>query len=100
MQMISATLGVRTEAADRSLPAGVAVDLLWAAARPEDRLEHVYCEPADGRLDFVFFVRSLSVAAACDAVAAICRRATATAPALRGWDLTDAPCRRTARSRR
>ncbi|MEU6968827.1 hypothetical protein AB0A71_13995 [Kitasatospora aureofaciens] len=72
----------------RPLPAD-ARELLWAAVRPEDRVEHVVVHP-EAFPDPVLGVYLLadSLAAAESRTAGFCRRALATVPEFAGWTAT------------
>lgn len=73
--------------------AEVAVDLLWAAALPDDRLEHIRARPGpDTQIDLALFHRpTASAETALETAAALsirlCRRAIKTSPALAGWNV-------------
>lgn len=62
-------------------------DVMWASAPPEAGLEHVSIRSGTGFIHLGFYSLLDSTAAAA-ATTAICRRALASSPALRGWELT------------
>ncbi|MFE9934161.1 hypothetical protein [Streptomyces sp. NPDC005533] len=64
-------------------------DVIWAAAVPADRLEHVYAGSAEGRLDIALFLLAAGAEEAASAGGRIVRRALAVAPALAGWRRID-----------
>ncbi|WP_219670170.1 hypothetical protein [Streptomyces bambusae] len=81
-------LKLRLEA-DRLLPSGTA-DLVRAAARPGDRLEHVTVHPdAPGGPVLGLFLLADRLEQAEEAADALCRRALAASPELRGAALLD-----------
>ncbi|GAA0472135.1 hypothetical protein ACFQ2B_02365 [Streptomyces stramineus] len=61
--------------------------VLWVAATPEDRLEHISTRSAPGRLHLGIFTTARSEAAAEAAALGICRRALAMSPILRDWSV-------------
>ncbi|MFE5584081.1 hypothetical protein [Kitasatospora sp. NPDC056531] len=67
------------------------IDLLWAAAGPGERLEHVSAQvgPQDIRLG-LFTVATPELTAGAAALA-ICRRALAISPPLSGWRIAGEP---------
>ncbi|MFH8385945.1 hypothetical protein ACH4E7_34345 [Kitasatospora sp. NPDC018058] len=67
------------------------IDLLWAAAAPGERLEHVSVQarPHDIRLG-MFTVATPGLTARAAALA-ICRRALAISPPLSGWRIAGEP---------
>lgn len=73
----------------------LAADILWAAALPGDRLEHIRARagPHAPDIDLVLFHRAVSVTgqegeAPQDTSLRLCRRAIARSPALAGWSAT------------
>ncbi|MEU8971260.1 hypothetical protein AB0D11_18645 [Streptomyces monashensis] len=88
--MALATLVAGGEAAHPELDSGIISDILWAAARPDDGLEHIHVRSAAGRIDVTFFHRAESLSAALAAAGDICRRSLDSSPVLRGWGF-DAP---------
>jgi hypothetical protein len=85
MYMVTAALVAGGEAPQPELESGVISDILWAAARPDDGLEHIYARTATGRIDVTFFHRAESLSAALAAAGSICRRSLNSSPTLRGW---------------
>jgi hypothetical protein len=73
--------------ADAQLAAAIIEDAIWAAARAEDRLEHVYVSARTWRqaVGVVLFHRSAYGAAGTARALDLCRRAVASAPSLAGW---------------
>ncbi|WP_328325966.1 hypothetical protein [Streptomyces sp. NBC_00455] len=61
------------------------VDLFWVSARPGDGLEHLHLHPGTAGAHLTFFIRAPDATVATTTARAIARRATETAPALRGW---------------
>ncbi|UNO41650.1 hypothetical protein [Streptomyces sp. MST-110588] len=69
------------------LQAPLLVDLLWAAATPADRVEHVSARAGPGHIDLGVYTRAPYGESARAAVAVV-RRALALNSSLRGWALT------------
>ncbi len=61
--------------------------LLTDIADPADRLEHVYAETGASEARLAMFLCHPDLAAAESAAAAVCERALATYPELRGWSM-------------
>ncbi|MFH8983317.1 hypothetical protein [Streptomyces varsoviensis] len=61
-------------------------DVMWVFATPEAQLEHVSIRSGACRIHLGFYSR-LDSAAAAEATTAICRRALASSPLLRGWEV-------------
>ncbi|MFC6064093.1 hypothetical protein [Streptomyces ochraceiscleroticus] len=89
MHMITVTFSAAGNSANELLNAALVTDLLWVFVTPGDDLEHIHSSPAPGRVDVTYFIRAVPLAAAESTAAAVSRRALHTAPALRGWHLTD-----------
>lgn len=88
MFMATVTL-VPTENADAGmLESGVVADIVWAAAKPDDGLEHVHAKVASGRIELTFFHCSSSLTAAISAAGEICRRTLDSSPALARWRIS------------
>lgn len=68
------------------LSAAETADVMWAFATPAALLEHVsvLCAPSAIHLGFYSRLEATAAVAEC---AKICRRALASSPALRGWEL-------------
>lgn len=64
------------------------VDILWSAAVPNDRLEHVRARhgPSPGAVDLAIFLR-VGATPVAEAAESLCRRAITTAPSLSGWSI-------------
>ena len=75
---------LRTAAAGTAAAEDVRLAVL-AAARPQDRLEHVYVEADDRGADVVLFLAHTWPSHAESAAAALCRRLVAEGTAVRGW---------------
>ena len=75
------------DARTRTLEAEIAMDILWAAAIPDDRLEHIRARPGPppATLDIVVFLNCTVPVSATDLALRLCRRALLTAPVLNGW---------------
>ncbi|NUP46659.1 MAG: hypothetical protein HOW97_05010 [Catenulispora sp.] len=65
----------------------IVVDVLWAVAKPGDRLEHVRARsgPAPDVVDLAMFHAGSGPVPARDLALRLSRRALATAPLLSGW---------------
>ncbi|NUR59981.1 MAG: hypothetical protein HOV87_15120 [Catenulispora sp.] len=63
------------------------VDVLWAVAEPDDRLEHVRARsgPHPGIVDLAMFHGGAGPVSSRDLALRLSRRALATAPLLSGW---------------
>lgn len=63
------------------------VDVLWAVAEPDDRLEHVRARsgPRPGIVDLAMFHCGIGPVSSRDLALRLSRRALATAPSLSGW---------------
>lgn len=63
------------------------VDVLWAVAKPDDRLEHVRARsgPRPDTVDLAMFHGGAGPVPSRDLALRLSRRALATAPALSGW---------------
>ena len=96
MRMVLVRLASGPVARVKVLNPQIAADVLWAAAIPEDHLEHVRAQPGpgSGEIDIAVFHKDAGAESG-DAVAlGLCRRAIASAPVLAGWHaspLTPAP---------
>lgn len=68
----------------------IVADVLWAAAVPEDRLEHVRARPgpAGGDIHIALFHNPVGCEPVADLALRLCRRAITTAPVLIGWTAT------------
>ncbi|WP_230210328.1 hypothetical protein [Streptomyces kaniharaensis] len=67
------------------------VDLLWAAAAPGERLEHVSVQVNPRGIRLGMFAVATPELTARAAALAICRRALATSPPLSGWRIAGEP---------
>lgn len=71
------------------------LDVLWAHAHPEDRLEHARARPGPHRLDLLLFLRSCSAPRAAPGpvhrAAALLRRSYSASPLLRQRYLRPTP---------
>ena len=67
-------------------PAGL-IDILWAHALPEDRLEHIAQNLGDEALDITLFIKSDALASAHLAAIRVCNAAIGTSQALADWKL-------------
>jgi len=72
--MVSRTLAY-TGAAERGPPSGLVVDLMWAHATAEDRLEHIRAASSADRVDLVFFISAHDEREAADQADRLCARA-------------------------
>jgi hypothetical protein len=82
----SAVLRATDEAAHWRLDQAVAVDLLWGASQPDDRLEHVYVRSEPGLLYVVAFVLAESQKAASKVTKSLCERGIHQSPLLNAWE--------------
>lgn len=69
----------------RLVDANIVTDAIWTRAEPDDRLEHVYSRPGDGRLDIVLYILAPTAADAIVAAERIVRVLLADTPMLAGW---------------
>jgi hypothetical protein len=69
---------------------GVVVDIFWASAIPDDRLEHVMARsgPSPTSVDIALFHSATGTHSADDLALCLARRALSTAPALAGWTVS------------
>ncbi|SEK78996.1 hypothetical protein [Streptacidiphilus jiangxiensis] len=67
------------------------LDVLWAHAHPEDRLEHARARPGPHRLDLLLFLRSCSTPGPVHRAAALLRRSHAASPLLQRRYLQPTP---------
>ncbi|MFD6968568.1 hypothetical protein [Streptomyces sp. NPDC059979] len=91
MFMATATLVTPADRAAKRLESAVVTDIVWAAAVPDDNLEHVHAKAAAGRIDLTFFHRTNSLAEALSAAGEICRRALNSSPSLSQWRIAATP---------
>jgi len=71
------------------LSAPVIVDVLWAAAAPGDRIEHISARSAPRHIDIgIYTRRTPEQDPDPPAAEGVVRRALASAPLLRGWTLS------------
>lgn len=77
--------------ADGRLDAQTLVDVLWALARPADRIEHISAATSDREAGIGLYVQADSQASAERRALALLERATATAHLLRGWYIPPPP---------
>lgn len=92
MDLVPVRLVAGAEARNRLLSPETLVDVLWAAALPGDRLEHVRARPGPlpGTLDAVLFHIPAGESAhgsTTEAALRLCRRALRAAPSLTGWSV-------------
>lgn len=97
MDLVPIRLSAGAEARNRDQPPSpeTVVDVLWAAAIPTDRLEHIRARhgPAPGTVDAVLFVLPTgagpagSAGSTTDVALRLCHRALAAAPSLSGWEV-------------
>jgi hypothetical protein len=73
-------------ATDRLDSAGL-IDILWAHALPQDRLEHIAKHIGDDTVDIKLFVKSDTPENAYQTAARICQSALQTSSSLAGWRL-------------
>ena len=87
--MYPVTVSVRGELlnAEAGLDPVSLIDILWAHARPEDRLEHIAQHVNDDTVNITFFVKSAALEGAYVAAIRICRSALSTARPLADWQL-------------
>ena len=91
MQMVLIRLSPSPAAGVKVLSPEVAVDILWAAATPEDRLEHIRARhgPTKNDIDIALFHKDMKAAVhsepAVNAALRLCHRAISVAPVLGGW---------------
>ncbi|GAA1965546.1 hypothetical protein [Catenulispora subtropica] len=89
MHMILVGLRPGPQARTRHLSPETVVDILWAAAVPEDLLEHVRArsEPGEAGVDTAIFLAVPDADSETDVRTALCLclRAVGSAPALAGW---------------
>ncbi|MEV0262443.1 hypothetical protein AB0I49_13990 [Streptomyces sp. NPDC050617] len=86
MRLIMVTLAPRDRQPANEPPAAEISDVMWVFATPEAQLEHVSIRSGDRFIHLGFYSR-LDSAAAAAATTAICRRALASSPVLRGWEV-------------
>lgn len=91
MFMATATLVATDAAPHRMLEAAAVTDIVWASARPADRLEHVHAQSRPGRIELTFFHRTREPAEAVSTAGEICLRVLKTSPPLAHWRITAAP---------
>jgi hypothetical protein len=85
MRMILAVLDAPAHVPPSQIEAQVAADVLWAATRPEDLIEHIYVRAVHHRLYLVFYHRAPEPDIAARTVVCLCQRAGRASPLLRGW---------------
>ena len=93
MDMVLIRLAPVPDSRNRSLTPEIVVDILWSAAIPEDRLEHIRARhgPGPETVDLALFHTTDgpdSTAATAATALCLCYRAIETAPALAGWTAT------------
>lgn len=96
MQMVLVRIAPDPSAHIKVLNTQIATDILWAAAIPEDRLEHVRARPGPlaGDIDIAVFHKESGAETDTAVALGLCRRAIGSAPVLAGWHaspLTPAP---------
>ncbi|MEU8673468.1 hypothetical protein [Streptomyces sp. NPDC048560] len=89
--MATATLVAVDDAEVARLESAVVTDIVWAAAMPDDDLEHVHAKTTSGRIELTFFHRTGSLADALSAAGAISRRALNSSPTLAQWRIAVTP---------
>ncbi|GAA1240395.1 hypothetical protein GCM10009665_34070 [Kitasatospora nipponensis] len=85
MELTLITLSADGPATGHLLDGGRVGDLMWAASRPGELLEHVSTQAGPGWLHLGVFTLTSEQHTAGSAALAICRRALAASPLLRGW---------------
>jgi hypothetical protein len=70
---------------------GRLLELLWGAARPAERLEHISVRSGPHGVDLGLFTVATPGTTAAEAALAICRRALATPSPFHGWHLAAGP---------
>lgn len=93
MDMVLIRLAPGPDMRSRPLTPEIAVDILWSAAIPDDRLEHIRARhgPGPETVDLALFHTTDgpdSTAATTTTALCLCYRAIETAPALAGWTAT------------
>ncbi|WP_405009834.1 hypothetical protein [Kitasatospora sp. NBC_01539] len=83
--MSTATLVADWRAASTHVAPALVTDILWAAARPGDGLEHVHALTMPGRMELTFFHCAPSLEKALGSAGRLCRRALDSSPALSHW---------------
>jgi hypothetical protein len=84
--MARAVIAANPDAPHHSIGRQVAADLMWGAAGPDVRLEHIYVRSRPGHLDIVFFLMSRSRREASAHARSICERAVVQSSLLRSWN--------------
>jgi hypothetical protein len=85
MDMVPVFLIPTAAAADQEPDPECVLDALWAAAAPDDRLEHITLLHGPGRFEVVMFHLTSSAERGEQAAIRLCARACAQAPLLQGW---------------
>jgi len=85
MLMILAALDAPAQALRPRVEAQIAADILWAATRPADLIEHIYVRVVQHGLYLVFYHRAPDPETAARTVVRLCQRAGHASPLLRGW---------------
>jgi hypothetical protein len=92
MDMVLIRLAHPEDPRIRPLNPEVALDILWAAATPDDRLEHIRARygPTPDTIDLALFHRA-DPSSATAAALRVCGRAILRSPALAAWTATVIP---------
>jgi hypothetical protein len=88
MDMVLIRLAPGPDMRNRPLTPEIAVDILWSAAIPDDRLEHIRARhgPGPETVDLALFHTTDGPdSTAATTALCLCYRAIETAPALAGW---------------
>ncbi len=85
MLMTLAALDAPARGPRSRVEAQIAADILWAATRPEDLIEHIYVRAVRHGLYLVFYQRAPDPEIAARTVVRLCQRAGHASPLLRGW---------------
>jgi hypothetical protein len=85
MRMTLAILDAPTPVPRTRVGPHVASDILWAAARPEDLIEHIYVRVVHRGLYLAFYHQARDHEIAARTVVCLCQRAGDASPLLRGW---------------
>jgi hypothetical protein len=79
MFMVSRTLLLPGET-ERAPPPATVVDLIWAHAIPDDKLEHVRASTSTERIDLVLFIDAVDGDEAAALADRLCARAAGSGP--------------------
>ena len=88
MRMTYAVLTAPAVMTSEDVDSSTAIDILWAVARPEDLIEHIYVRGGTHRMILVFYHLAVDAPAGVEVVANLCRRARHTSPLLHRWNVT------------